>query len=452
MLKKFFSKRPRGQALIMTTMALVPMFGLMGLAVDLGWMEFTKKSAQSAADASAMAAVLQFQNTIFSTDLTCSSPGVICQSPTECSTITSGYLHSACAYAQLNGFTSSATGNQLVSVESGVGVPPTATGVLSSAYWVTVRANQTVPQLFSAVLGNSTGRVAARATAALNPSKDCIYVMDPNGAGALSMSGSPSVTSACGVYINSNNATALFGNGTPTLSASEIDIVGGYSFPAGGLTPNPPNTNVATMSDPLANLPTPTVPAGCDHNNFQVNTPTTTVLNPGVYCGGIYVKKGLASFNPGMYILKGSGLSTQDTNSQISGTGVTIYNTYDPTAPQSSINTYSPINIVAASTATLTAPTTGTYAGVLIMEDRRITTTSCGGSICTDNFGGGSASAYTGIIYGPKSLMNFYGNAALTAYTIIVAYDISMVGSTSINNDYSSLPTGNPIKVTALVE
>ena len=107
---------------------------------------------------------------------------------------------------------------------------------------------------------------------------------------------------------------------------------------------------------------------------------------------------------------------------------------------------------MASSTATLTAPTTGTYAGVLIMEDRRITTTSCGGSLCTDNFGGGAAAAYTGIIYGPKSLMNFYGNAALTAYTIIVSYRLAMNGTTDINNDYSSLPTGNPIKITTLVE
>ena len=450
-MRKLFSKRPRGQALIMTTMALVPMFGLMGLAVDLGWMEFTKKSAQSAADAAAMAAVLQFQSTIFSLDYTCGQNGVICQAPTECSTITTGYLQSACAYAQLNGFTSSATGNQLVSVESGVGVPPTASGVLSSAYWVTVRANQTVPQLFSAVLGNSTGRVAARATAALNPSKDCIYVMDPNGAGALAMNGTPDLTSACGVYINSNNPDALHGTGTPTLTASEIDIVGGYSF-SGTMDPNPPSTNVATMTDPLKNLPAPTVPPGCDYNNFTVNTPTTTVLNPGVYCGGIFVKKGLASLNPGMYILKGGGMSTQDANSHITGTGVTLYNTYDPTSGNPNINTYSPFNIVAASTAQLTAPTTGTYAGVLIMEDRRITTTSCGGSICTDNFGGTAGAAYTGIIYGPKSLMNFYGNAALTAYTVIVSYRIAMNGTTDINNDYSSLPTGNPIKVTALVE
>ncbi len=433
-------KTRTGQALILVTMALIPLFGLLGLVVDLGWMEFTKKSAQTAADAAAMSALLQFQSTTYSTTFTCGAGGVICQSPTSCGGIATGYLHSGCAYAQLNGFSSS--GNQFVSLESGVGVPPTASGVQSSAYWVTARVNQTVPQLFSAVLGNSSGSVAARATAALNPAKDCIYVMDPTGSGALSMSGTPSLVSACGVYINSNAADALHGNGTPTLSASEIDIVGNYSF-GGTLNPNPPSTGVSQQSDPLRNLPAPSVPAGCDFTNFSVGggSGPTVNLSPGVYCGGISVGKWTANFTPGLYILKGGGLSTQNANSHITGTGVTIYNTYDATHP------YAPYNIVANSTATLTAPTTGTYAGVLIMEDRSIPANTY-----TDVFGGGASAAYTGIIYGPKSTMWFHGNAALTAYTIIVSYDLKMVGTTAINNDYSSLPTGNPIKVTALVE
>jgi hypothetical protein len=446
--RKLTDKR-RGQALILVTLASIPLFGLLGLVVDLGWMEFVKKSAQTAADAAALAAVLKFQTTVFSTDLTCGTGGVICQSPTSCNPAPTNYLNTGCQYATTNGF--SASGNQNVTIAAGIGAPPTTTGLNTSTYWVTARVSQSVPQLFSAVLGNSSGLVSARATAALNPAKDCIYVMDPAGAAAIQMNGSPSLVSSCGVYINSTNVDALNGVGTPTLTASEIDIVGGYEF-AGTLNPNPPSTAVAQMSDPLSALPAPTVPSGCDHNNYQVNTGGTDTLNPGVYCGGIYVKKGIASFNPGMYIMKGGGLSTQDSNSHITGTGVTIYNTYDPASGNPSISTYSPINIVASSTATLTAPTSGTYAGVLIMEDRRITTTSCGGTICSDNFGGGSTAAYTGIIYGPSSLMNFYGNAGLTSYTIIVAYRIAMNGTTDINNDYSSLPSGNPIKITALVE
>src|SRR5437667_7052311 len=141
MRKKHSPNKHRGQALILVTLTLIPMFGLLGLAVDLGWMEFTKKSAQTAADAAAMAALLQFQSTTFSTTVTCGVGGVVCQAPTSCSPAPASYLHSGCDYAQLNGFSSA--GNQYVSLESGIGAPPTAPTVLSSTYWVTARVNQT---------------------------------------------------------------------------------------------------------------------------------------------------------------------------------------------------------------------------------------------------------------------------------------------------------------------
>jgi hypothetical protein len=436
MWKKNSAKKRTGQALIMVTMSLIPMFGLLGLVVDVGWMEFVKKQAQTAADAAAMAALLQFQSTTFSTDFACGVNGVVCQAPTSCNPTPNNYLHSGCLYAQLNGFSSS--GNQYVTMQAGVGVPPTAAGVNSSAYWVTARVNQSVPQLFSAVLGNPSGIVSARATAALSPARDCIYVMDPSGSGALSMGGTPNLTSSCGVYINSNSATALNGNGTPTLRASEIDIVGNYTF-SGTMQPYPPSTGIAQMSDPFAALPAPTVPAGCDYNNYQANGNRT--LNPGVYCGGIDINNSNATMNPGTYILKGGGLTTQSANSFLTGSGVTIYNTYDGS------HAYGPININANSTVSLTAPTTGTYSGVLLMEDRSITA-----GTYTDSFGGGSQQSFTGIIYAPKSNLNYSGNASSSAYTILVSWRLNMVGTSTINNDYSSLPTGNPIKITALVE
>ncbi len=46
----------RGQALLLVTLALFAMCGLLGLAVDLGWAYFVKKSAQASSDAGALAA------------------------------------------------------------------------------------------------------------------------------------------------------------------------------------------------------------------------------------------------------------------------------------------------------------------------------------------------------------------------------------------------------------
>src|ERR1035438_1316811 len=52
----------RGQALLLVTLSLFAMCGLLGLAVDLGWSYFVKKSAQNAADAAALAAAYQTLN------------------------------------------------------------------------------------------------------------------------------------------------------------------------------------------------------------------------------------------------------------------------------------------------------------------------------------------------------------------------------------------------------
>ena len=98
----------RGQALVMVTLALFAMSGLIGLAVDLGWSYFSRKTAQSAADASALAAVNQAMDAISSgtASLSCGTGGLGClASATGCGGGTTGNLQSACQYAQQNGFT-----------------------------------------------------------------------------------------------------------------------------------------------------------------------------------------------------------------------------------------------------------------------------------------------------------------------------------------------------------
>ena len=46
----------KGQTAIMFTLALIPLFGMLGLVVDMGWANFRKQAAQAAADAAAEAA------------------------------------------------------------------------------------------------------------------------------------------------------------------------------------------------------------------------------------------------------------------------------------------------------------------------------------------------------------------------------------------------------------
>ena len=49
------AQRERGQILVMTTLAVIALFGILALAVDIGWAYYMRKNAQRAADAASMA-------------------------------------------------------------------------------------------------------------------------------------------------------------------------------------------------------------------------------------------------------------------------------------------------------------------------------------------------------------------------------------------------------------
>jgi hypothetical protein len=434
------SKGQKGQLLIMVTLLLVPMVGMLGLVTDFGYMHFVKMSAQTAAESAAQAAIISFHESMGASNYTCGGAVVCASTPTACAasiTTPNNAIDRGCMYAQSHGFNS--TGNQTVTYQAGVSsTPPTAAGIGTAAYWVTFRAVQQVPQLFSAIMGNTTGLVAARSTAALVGASDCIYVLNPNAAGALSVGGTASLTSACGIYVDSSNACAISTNGTATLTAPEYDVTGNVCTHS-PLTPAA-RTGVPPVSDPLAGLAAPaSAPYVCDYNNYSAPNWSNPTLSPGVYCGGIHVGNNAYTFSAGNYILVGGGLSTQSANSQITGNGVMFYNTYDAT------HTYTGMSIAANSTVTLTAPTTGTYSGILFFEDRSAPAAS-------DTYGGGSTAVYQGTIYAPHAAITLHGNSSINShYTIIVADTISLVGTSGINNDYSSLP-GSPIQQTVQVE
>lgn len=440
--------------MLLVTVALIPMLGLLGLVVDLGYMQYVQKSAQTAADAAARAAVSRFSSTIGGSSFTCSDFVWIChETPWPCPadlTTATNPAETACLYAKQNGFYTSKA-NQNVTLVSGVTPPPpTAPGIGNTAWWVTVRVTQLVPQLFSAVLGNPTGKVAARATGAVTPAAGCVYVLDPSSAASYYQNGSTTFTSACGIFVDSNNPQAMQNSGNAVVNASEYDVVGGVDW-HGTITPDP-NVGVPPFPDPLRNLPVPSPcssTGGCGAadcsahpNRLVVNSDVT--LSPGTYCGGIAVKNATVTFSPGKYILVGGGLSTQDTNSHVRGSEVFFYNTYN------SSKAYGPFAFNANSDVQLSAPTSGTYSGILAFQDRNCCTA---GSV-TESFQGGATSFYEGAIYYPKSIVQFTGNPSmsLSHYTIIVSWRLAIQGSSSVNNDYSHLIGGNPIKTVALVE
>jgi hypothetical protein len=436
------SNRKRGQVLLMVTLVMVPLMGTMGLVTDIGYMYFIKMSAQTAAQAASQAAMIDYKATVGSSIVDCTV--VPCSStPTICPTITTpaNSIEVGCLYAQAHGFTGP---NKQVTYESGVSsTPPTAPGSGSASFWVTYRVVQRVPQLFSAVLGNTSGLIAARSTAGVQGASDCVYALNPTISGAISVGGTASLTSSCGLFVNSNHESALGSNGGGILSAPNYDVVGGVETHY-ALTP-PANTGVSPAADPLSGLAAPaSAPYLCDYNNYNAPNWENVTLSPGVYCNGIDVKNNTYTFSPGVYIIVGGGLSTQSANSHIVGDGVMFYITHGET----NLGTYpyKGVDIAATSTVSLKASNTGSYAGILFFEDRSAPETN-------DTYGGGSSAVYQGTIYAKNADITIYGNSSVDSkYTIVVADTINLVGTTGFNNDYSLLQNGSPVQKVVVVE
>src|SRR5260370_13652448 len=418
--------RRSGQVLLMVTLALVPMFAILGLVTDVGYMQYVKMSAQTAAEAAARGAIIRNQETVGGSNPTCGTGAgtVVCSAAaptTSTSNITSpaNFIERGCMYAQSHGFNSA---NQWVTCQADVrSTPPTAPGMGTATYWVTFRVIQKVPQMFSAGRGNPAGMVAARSTTAVIGASDCIYALNRTSyAGALSVGGSANLPSSCGVYVNSTNSCAISTNGNgAVLSAPEYDVVGNVCT-QNPLTPAA-NTGVSQVSDPLAALPVPaSAPYTWDPDKIGTYSPSgDNDLYPGVYCAGIHMPNATYTLHAGMYILVGGGLSTQTANSHITSTGgVTFYNTFGTTT-NSSTYSYSGIQIGATSTVSLIAPTSGTYAGILFFDDR----SSPAGT--SDNYGGGSTDVYPGAIYANNAAVTVSGNSPINPpYTISFSHPI----------------------------
>ena len=411
-------KNERGQAALLLTLGIVLMFGIVGLSVDVGWAYYAHLSAHAAAESAALAAAQAALETGGS-PLKCGSHGVVCNSsPAACGSSTASppgtNMDTACLYAQSNGFVTA--GNQSVTMQSGLGSAPTVVGVTSS-YWVAVRATQSIPQLFSAVMGNTSLTPTARATAAIVPltgTGGCIYVLDPAAQNAFVASGSASVTAPCGMYVDSSNTKALQVTGGASLNAnpSSINVVGGDQGSNSNIHPLA-TTGAPSFADPLANIPAPTW-SGCDHTTQVSVSGVAQALNPGVYCGGISVNGGAnVTFNSGTYILNGGGLTVSGGTTSVTGAGVTFFDTGDVT------HAFGPISLTGGGTTTLSAPTSGPLNNMLFFQDR-----NQGNSSVQNAISGGTTANLTGALYFPTTKLVYSGGSSTNSGSVAIVADL----------------------------
>ena len=252
-----------------------------------------------------------------------------------------------------------------------------------------------------------------------------LYLLNPTANGALTISGSAAITVPGVVEVDSNSTTAIAASGAASITAMGIQIVGRYSATGSARLSPTPSTGVASFADPLASLPVPSV-TGTSNGAVTIGGVTTETLQPGIYSSINISASASVTMAPGIYVIKGGGLTVSGAAS-LTGSGVTIYNAgsnYPSTG-----GSFGGITLSGSGTMTLSAPTTGTYAGIVIFQSRDNTQTL--------NFSGAEVSGLNGSVYAPGASLTLSGSASLKDALIVNTMNLSgaaVFSDSGINN------------------
>ena len=380
----------RGNTLAITAAALPLIMGAAALATDTIQWATWKRELQRAADSAALAAV----------------------------------------YAQAQNETVSTAVNTTVTKFNNTKIP-LATGYPQIAYptsssWshgaqVTLAVQKKLP--FVSLFMSTTPTITATATAAMtNEGNFCVVALDKGDTSGVTIGGSANANLGCGVISNSNSATASVGtNGNAyNLTASPVAGVGGLPSSIRGATNLKPH-HVA-MPDPYEGKHSTDLPAGmtCKGNiNSSGARDSNGNVNPGCY-NNFNPGNGTTNLNPGAYYLNNASLSVNG-NTTIKGTGVTLI--FTGTNPGS-------ITVNGNSVLELTAPTTGDFAKMLMIQS---SAASAGNA---NEIKGNNGSKTDGAMYFPRGNMKFTGSSsAATKCAMIVAYRVDFSGNSDIQNN-----------------
>ena len=382
----------RGAAAAIVALMLPVLVGGFGLVIDAGQAYDLKQRLQKVADAAALSAAHELRR---GNDV--------------------GLVEVALRDAERNYLSLS---NATIRVSN----PPLTGPRVGNKSFVEVRVRAASTTRFMRFFAKDSVDVEALAVAGVQQSTKCIYALSPDKPRAFWAAGNSVVDLGnCGVVVNSSHHNAARTNNGALVRAASIDVVGDYT--GNGFLPTP-TTGSLPADDPWADLAPPTfTPCVRPKGKITVTeVDTLQFLRPGVYCGGIRVTpKGHAILEPGIYVIYGGGI-TVNGGGTITGNEVSFYLTGD-----SGFN-YHGVDFNASSVATLSAPKTGAYAGILFHQDRDADKAK------PSTFGGKSVSQLTGGMYFPTTAVKFGANAEISVQKlIIVADEIEFHGHASLS-------------------
>ena len=389
-LARAFSRDRSGNMTILFAATAPLIIGLGALGTEGGALYWKKTAAQGVADSAAQSAA--FASVSGKTALTTEARAIAAQH---------GFVH----------------GVDDVSVE--VHNPPQQGANTTNAAAIEVVITTKQRPMLSKVVHSADYVITSRAVAALTVgAPGCMLALDGGGDPGISIGGNANIDiPSCGVFSNSSVTPAIAAKGSGKMTASVVSAVG--TIEGAGIVATTKKPNAAPVANPYASLAMPSLSEACASQPGN----KATSLSPGRYCGGLQLTgNSTLDLAPGVYIIDGGELKV--TSATLRGTGVTFVLTSTAT-----------MNIAGNAKIDVTAPTTGTFAGVVVFIDPA---TPAG---TEQKFNGTSDMYFGGAIVAPTSAISFKGNGSAAAgpsCTQFVAAKLAFTGNAGIRTDCAS--------------
>ncbi|MCH9052193.1 MAG: hypothetical protein IIA72_14115 [Proteobacteria bacterium] len=411
-LVKTFARNKLGSVMLMSGLMMPVLIGFAGLGLDVTIWYLAKRQIQTAADAGAIAGA---------------------------HTLAKGGSKGAAQQAadidvELNDFAIDATNT------STAHIPPITGAYAGDNNAIEVYVTLSQPLYFAALFGAGPIDIRARAVAAKLASGpgSCVLGLDPTMDGTVEFSGNSIATIKCGVTSNSNSDESIFIFGNATLDADPVYAYGDITLQGNPdfYYDEPPVTYGYPADDPYENLTVPTDPVNCDQGSgiTHITSNPGKILLPGRYCGGIKITDSTATFLPGVYILDRGHFETSGTSTLI-GDGVTFIFTatdgFGNFGPAAEIGN---LKIVGGTIATLSAPTSGDYQGILFFQDQRAPCCQ-GAPLIKNSVLGGSETIFTGALYFPNQEIEYSGGSdTVETCMLLVSDKITFTGTSYLSS------------------
>ncbi len=362
----------RGNALMLTALAMPLLIGCAGLAVDTIQWVYTKRDLQAAVDSAAMAGVYGL---IQGSDMNVAVDQSLASKPA-------------------------------LDRKRAVSAEQSPAGHETDPFAVRVRITSAAKLYFSSMFLRQAPIISAEATAAVvETGQFCAFAIGSDRETGITIKPGADVEMECGIAANSSSKKGVEVEGL--LSAERVASYGGID--GEGIKSPGMRRNALRQKDPLENTEPPLIPnTGCP--NVTVNPDAARLnngrlaLEPGCY--GNMVVNGPVFLRDGEYILSRGSLLVGPTG-ELSCKSCTIFLTSDE--PISDPGSIGKVKIDHHAKVKLSAPTQGPNAGILIYQDRHAGNDHDGAE---NIIGGNSFTELKGVVYLPAETIRIDGENA----------------------------------------